>query len=81
MKGTVKWYDTKKGYGFIEGDDGNDVFAHRSDLSYFEVHLKKGDSTEYKIEQTKIGNKAIDIIVKNRLNKRERNNLSIHANH
>ena len=75
MEGTVKWYDTKKGYGFITGDDGDDVFAHRSDLSYFEVYLEKGDSTEYKIEQTKSGKKAIDIIVKNRLNKRERNNL------
>ncbi len=50
MKGTVKWYDTKKGYGFINGDDGNCVFAHRSDLSYFEVYLTKGDSTEYNIE-------------------------------
>ena len=43
MKGIVKWYDAKKGYGFIKGDDGNYVFAHRSDLSYFEVYLKKGD--------------------------------------
>ncbi|MCJ2513917.1 MAG: cold shock domain-containing protein, partial [Candidatus Thermoplasmatota archaeon] len=34
MKGIVKWYDAKKGYGFIKGDDGNNVFAHRSDLSY-----------------------------------------------
>jgi len=75
MKGTVKWYDTKKGYGFINGDDGNCVFAHRSDLSYFEVYLTKGDSTEYNIEQTKTGNKAKDIIVRNRLNERERNNL------
>ena len=81
MKGTVKWYDTKKGYGFIKGDDGNDVFAHRSDLSYFEVYMKKGDSIEFKIERTKFGNKAIDIMVKNRLNKRERNNLYNHANH
>ena len=75
MKGKVKWYDTKKGYGFIKGDDGNNVFAHRSDLSYFEVFLKKGDITEYNIEQTKIGEKAIDIIVRNRLSKRERINL------
>ena len=76
MNGTVKWYDNKKGYGFIKGDNGDDVFAHRSDLSFFEVYLEKGDSTEYNIEQTKSGKKAIDIIVKNRLNKRERNNLS-----
>ncbi len=78
MKGIVKWYDAKKGYGFIKGDDGNNVFAHRSDLSYFEVYLKKGDSTEYRIEQTKIGIKAKDIIVKNRLNTKERSNLNTH---
>ncbi len=64
MKGTVKWYDIKKGYGFIKGDDGNDVFAHRSDLSYFEVYMEKGDLTEYKIEHTKIGDNAKGIIIK-----------------
>ena len=75
MKGIVKWYDNKKGFGFIRGDDGSSVFAHRSDLSYFEVFLKKGDLTEYKIEKTKSGDKAVDIIVKNRLNKSEVRNL------
>ena len=75
MKGIVKWYDNKKGFGFIKGDDGKEVFAHRSDLSYFEVYLEKDDITEYKVEKTKNGNKAIDIIVKNRLNKREIKNL------
>ena len=78
MKGIVKWYDAKKGYGFIKGDDGNNVFAHRSDLSYFKVYLKMGDSTEYRIEQTKIGIKAKDIIVENRLNTKERSNLNTH---
>ena len=45
MKGKVKWYDNKKGYGFIKGVDGKDVFAHRSNLSYLETFLEKGDST------------------------------------
>ena len=76
MKGTVKWYDIKKGYGFINGDDGKSVFAHRSDLSYFEVYLEKGDLIEYKVEKTKFGDKAKDIIVKNRLTNRERINIS-----
>ncbi|HOG34640.1 MAG TPA: cold-shock protein [Petrotogaceae bacterium] len=30
MKGTVKWFDAKKGYGFVTGDDGKDVFIHFS---------------------------------------------------
>jgi len=30
MQGIVKWFDEKKGYGFIGGDDGRDVFVHYS---------------------------------------------------
>ncbi len=30
--GTVKWYDREKGYGFISCDEGNDVFAHHSQI-------------------------------------------------
>ncbi|MFE3846339.1 hypothetical protein ACFL1L_05740, partial [Thermoplasmatota archaeon] len=59
------------------GDDGNSVFAHRSDLSYFEVYLKKGDLAKYNVIKTKSGFKAIDIIVKNRFNNREINKLLI----
>ena len=30
MKGTIKWYNARKGYGFIDGEDGKDVFVHQS---------------------------------------------------
>ena len=32
QKGTVKWFDAVKGYGFIAGDDGKDVFVHQSNI-------------------------------------------------
>lgn len=32
MEGTVKWFNAEKGYGFITGADGNDVFAHYSQI-------------------------------------------------
>ena len=32
MKGTVKWFDSKKGYGVINGDDGKDYFVHQSNI-------------------------------------------------
>ena len=32
MKGTVKWFNNKKGYGFIIGEDGNEYFAHFSKI-------------------------------------------------
>ncbi|MGL4254627.1 MAG: cold-shock protein [Fusobacteriaceae bacterium] len=32
MKGTVKWFNEEKGFGFITGEDGKDVFAHFSEI-------------------------------------------------
>ncbi|EPS46204.1 cold shock protein CspG [Clostridium botulinum A1 str. CFSAN002368] len=33
MNGTVKWFNGEKGFGFITGEDGNDVFAHFSQIN------------------------------------------------
>jgi cold shock protein len=32
MRGTVKWFDTKKGFGFIISEEGDDVFVHHTDI-------------------------------------------------
>ena len=63
MKGKVIWYNIKQGYGFIEGEDGEDVFIHKSDIPFWSIFLKKGDTVQYFKENTKKGLKAIDVKV------------------
>lgn len=60
MKGTIKWYNPRKGYGFIHGEDGNDVFVHRSAIPTG-TFLKEEDKVEYEIEETDRGPKAKDV--------------------
>lgn len=51
MTGTVKWFNGEKGFGFITGDDGKDVFVHFSTIvsdSY--KTLTEGNKVEYDIE-------------------------------
>ena len=60
MKGTVKWYNTRKGYGFIQGEDEKDVFVHRSSIPVG-TFLNEGDKVEYEIEDSDRGPKATNI--------------------
>jgi len=61
MIGKVKWYDIKKGYGFIEGEDGLDVFIHKSEIPFWTIYLNKNDKIEYIKENTNRGSKAIEV--------------------
>ncbi|MDY6959395.1 MAG: cold shock domain-containing protein [Halobacteriota archaeon] len=60
MKGTVKWYNPRKGYGFIEGETDGDIFVHRSAIPA-ETLLNEGDQVEYEIEDSEKGPKAVDL--------------------
>ena len=60
MKGTVKWYNHFKGYGFISGEDGVEVFVHRTALPEG-IEIEENDQVEYKIEKSERGPKAINI--------------------
>jgi len=60
MKGKVKWYNARKGYGFIEGEDKKDVFVHNTSIPEGTL-LNEGDEVEYKTEDSDRGPKAIDI--------------------
>jgi len=60
MKGTIKWYNSRKGYGFILGEDGKDIFLHRSAVPP-EMRLNEGDKVEYDVEDSERGPKAVNI--------------------
>jgi CspA family cold shock protein len=60
MKGSVKWYNTRKGYGFIQGEDGKDIFVHRSSVPSG-TFLQEGDKVEYELETSERGPKATNV--------------------
>lgn len=60
MKGTVKWYNPRKGYGFISGEDGKDIFVHRTAIPQG-TFLNEGDKVEYEIEESEKGQKATNV--------------------
>jgi len=54
--GNVKWFDTKKGYGFIIGPKGEDVFVHYSSIEGEGFRsLREGEQVEYEIVETAKG--------------------------
>ena len=64
QRGTVKWFSSEKGYGFIKPQDGGkDVFVHRNNVEGlgWEDSLHDGDSVEYDTEQTPKGVSAINV--------------------
>ena len=61
-RGTVKWFSDEKGFGFIAGEDGNDVFVHHSGIqgSGFKS-LYEGQAVEFEVTQGQKGLQATDV--------------------
>jgi len=61
-KGKVKWFSNQKGYGFITGEDGKDVFVHFSALSGEGYKtLEEGQAVEYEVTQGSKGDQATNV--------------------
>ncbi len=60
MKGKVKFFNDKKGFGFIAGEDGKEYFVHTTGLNSG-VSIQEGDSVTFEIEQGEKGPKAIKV--------------------
>ena len=62
--GKVKWFDEKKGFGFIEQESGPDVFVHfRAIQSAGFKTLMDGQAVEFEIEQGQKGPQAVNVII------------------
>ncbi|MCP1111580.1 CspA family cold shock protein [Lachnospiraceae bacterium PF1-21] len=63
MKGTVKWFNNQKGYGFISDDEGNDVFVHYSGLNMDGFKsLEEGQEVEYDVTEGSKGPQAVNVV-------------------
>ena len=61
MKGIVKFYDIRKGYGFIRGNDGCTIFVHKNAIPFFDIYLTPGEVVEYQVSNSEKGPKAVDV--------------------
>jgi CspA family cold shock protein len=60
--GTVKWFKDDKGYGFITGDDGQDVFVHFSAIQMEGYKsLAEGQKVTYEVQQGQKGLQAVNV--------------------
>ena len=62
--GIVKWFNERKGYGFIEQDEGPDVFVHHSGINSTGFKsLNEGDRVSFDIEEGQKGPRAVNVTV------------------
>ncbi|MGO9614289.1 MAG: cold-shock protein [Dissulfurispiraceae bacterium] len=63
MKGTVKWFNDSKGFGFITAEDGSDVFVHHTSIQAQGFKsLAEGDRVTFDVEKGDKGPKAVNVV-------------------
>lgn len=63
MTGKVKWFDEKKGYGFISTEDGQDIFVHYSSIQADGFkNLAEGDLVEFDVKDGDRGPQASNVV-------------------
>jgi CspA family cold shock protein len=61
-EGRIKWYNEKKGYGFIESNDAGDLFVHRSNIKEFGYFgFQADDRVAFEIKETPQGQQAVNV--------------------
>ncbi|UCE79815.1 MAG: cold shock domain-containing protein [Nitrospiraceae bacterium] len=63
LEGTIKWFNEKKGYGFIKQESGPDVFVHYSAITSEGFRtLAEGERVQFELEEGDKGLKAINVV-------------------
>lgn len=61
-KGVIKWFNEKKGFGFITNEDGKDVFVHYTGITGDGFRtVAEGDKVEFEIENSEKGPRAVSV--------------------
>ncbi len=65
-EGTVKWFNDRKGYGFVSRANGEDVFIHFSNIAQEGFKsLKEGDKVSFDVQDTERGLQAVNVVKAN----------------